>query len=63
MDALSGTNLLLGPEIYVIKQSTKAQEEMVTKLLNSLQSKIESFNTTVSRLADQGIGANLGIRG
>jgi len=62
MDALSATNPL-SPEMYAMKQSTKVQEEMVSKLLDSLQSQMESSSATVSGLADQGIGANLDIRG
>ena len=62
MDALSATNPL-GPEMFAMKKSMKVQEEMVAKLLDSLQSQMESSNATVSGLADQGIGANLDIRG
>jgi len=62
MDALSATNPL-SPEMFAMKKSVKVQEEMVAKLLDSLQSQMESSTATVSGLADQGIGSNLDIRG
>jgi len=62
MDALSATNPL-SPEIFAMKQSTKVQEDMMAKLLDSLQTQMESAPQGVSGLADQGIGSNLDIRG
>jgi hypothetical protein len=62
MDALSATNPV-GPEMYVLKQATKVQEEVVMQLLDNLQSQVKVDMPPVSGLADQGIGANLDIRG
>lgn len=62
MDALSATNPV-GPEMYALKQATKVQEEVVMKLLDNLQSQVETSTPTVSGLADQGIGVNLDIKG
>ena len=62
MDALSATNPM-SPEIFAMKQSTKVQEDMMAKLLDSLQTQMESTPQGVSGLADQGIGSNLDIRG
>lgn len=62
MDALSATNPM-SPEVYALKKSTQVQEEMVTKLLDSLQTQMDSQTQSVSGLADQGIGSNLDIRG
>lgn len=62
MDALSATNPM-SPELYALKKSTQVQEEMVAKLLDSLQTQTDSSTQSVSGLADQGIGSNLDIRG
>jgi len=53
----------MSPEIFAMKQSTKVQEDMMAKLLDSLQTQMESTPQRVSGLADQGIGSNLDIRG
>ncbi|MBE0492190.1 MAG: hypothetical protein IBX44_08045 [Sulfurospirillum sp.] len=62
MDALNATTQMR-PEMYALKQATKVQEEIIGKLLNSLQTQSTTQTQSVSGLKDQGIGATLDIKG
>lgn len=62
MDVLSAAKPM-GPEMYALKQSTQVQEEIITKLVDTLQDQMQTSTAPVSGLADQGIGANLDIKG
>ena len=61
MDALSGSIPSVN-EIYAMKQATKVQEQMISKLLESLPSPAETSSTQVSGLASEGIGSNLDLK-
>jgi len=62
MDALSAAKPM-DPEMYALKQSTQVQEEIIIKLVDTLQDQMQTSTAPVSGLADQGIGANLDIKG
>jgi len=61
MDALNGS-IPSSTEIFAMKQATKVQEQMVSKLLESLPTPDETASTQVSGLASEGIGSNLDLK-
>ena len=61
MDALNGS-IPSSTEIFAMKQATKVQEQMVSKLLESLPTPDETATTQVSGLASEGIGSNLDLK-
>jgi len=61
MDTLNGS-IPSSTEIFAMKQATKVQEQMVSKLLESLPTPDETASTQVSGLASEGIGSNLDLK-
>lgn len=61
MDALNGS-IPSSTEIYAMKQAMKVQEQMVSKLLESLPTPTETSSPQVSGLASEGIGSNLDLK-
>lgn len=61
MDALSGS-IPSSTEIFAMKQATKVQEQMISKLLESLPTPEDTASSNVSGLASEGIGSNLDLK-
>lgn len=61
MDALN-SSIPSSTEIYAMKQAMKVQEQMVSKLLESLPTPADTSSTQVSGLASEGIGSNLDLK-
>lgn len=61
MDTLN-SSIPSSTEIYAMKQAMKVQEQMVSKLLESLPQPTDTTSTQVSGLASEGIGSNLDLK-
>lgn len=61
MDALN-SSIPSSTEIYAMKQAMKVQEQMVSKMLESLPMPENTASTQVSGLASEGIGSNLDLK-
>ncbi|WP_333805394.1 hypothetical protein [Sulfurospirillum sp.] len=61
MDALN-SSIPSSTEIYAMKQAMKVQEQMVSKLLESMPQPTDTASTQVSGLASEGIGSNLDLK-
>lgn len=61
MDALN-SSIPSSTEIYAMKQAMKVQEQMVSKMLESLPAPENTASAQVSGLASEGIGSNLDLR-
>jgi hypothetical protein len=61
MDALN-SSIPSSTEIYAMKQAMKVQEQMVSKMLESLPQPADTASAQVSGLASEGIGSNLDLK-
>lgn len=52
-----------GASLYVLKQTEKLNEKMMSKLMESLPEVVQTSAPQSSPLAQEGIGANLDLKG